>query len=95
MALIAALTIGSFGALETAQAQTRYVPSYTGQVQYAQAKTSAKISYAKAKSIALNRHPGSKYVGMQLNGNTYVVRVEVSNGRVIDVRVDAATGRVR
>lgn len=98
IAVIAALTSGTVGALHSAQAQTRYVSPQSAQTYYAQAntnRTQAKISYAQAKSIALRRHPGSKYVGMQLSGNTYIVRVEVSRGRVIDVRVDAATGRVR
>ena len=54
-----------------------------------------KISYAQAKAIAMRRHPGAKYVGMQLNGNTYSVRLQTSGGRVIDVSVDAVTGRVR
>lgn len=98
IALAAALIPGSLGALQSSEAQTRYVPSYTSQTQYVQAQPrqkQAKISYAQAKSIALSRHPGAKYQGMDLQGNTYVVRLEVSKGRVIDVRVDAVTGRAR
>lgn len=55
----------------------------------------AKISYAQAKSIALRRHPGATYVNMQLRGNTYHVRLRGRGGQIIDVSVDAVTGRAR
>lgn len=55
----------------------------------------AKISYAQAKAIALRRHPGASYVNMQLRGNTYHVRLRGRGGQIIDVSVDAVTGRAR
>lgn len=68
-----------------------YTPRTSSPYQYAQ----SRISYAQAKSIALRSRPGSKYIGMRLNGDVYVVRLETARGRVVDVRVDATTGRIR
>ena len=53
----------------------------------------ASISASKAKAIARSRVPGSKYVDMSRRGNVYKVRVK-KDGRVIDVLIDATTGRV-
>ncbi|MEE9348297.1 MAG: PepSY domain-containing protein [Robiginitomaculum sp.] len=53
------------------------------------------ISASQAKSIALRHVPGSEFLDIKLvGGNTYIVRV-IKNGRRIDVRIDAATGRVK
>lgn len=99
IALGLALLAGSFSISSAAQAQTRYVgPSYAAPSQYVQSqprRTQSRISYAQAKSAAMRRHPGAVYLGMQLHGNTYVVRLQLSQGRIIDVRVDAITGRVQ
>jgi len=54
-----------------------------------------KISYSQAKSIAMSRYPGAKYVDTYLDGNVYKVRLLLQNGRRIDVKVDAVTGRIR
>jgi len=51
------------------------------------------ISASRAKAIARSRVPGSKYVDMSRNGNVYRVRVK-KDGRIIDVLIDATTGRV-
>ncbi|WP_416878669.1 PepSY domain-containing protein [Litorimonas sp.] len=63
-------------------------PSY---VLYAQ----NRISASKAKSIALKRVDGGEYVDLRLVGNTYIVRVRAPGGRIIDIRIDATTGRVK
>ena len=54
-----------------------------------------KISASEAKSIALRRAGGGEVVDISRNGNTYSVRVIRKDGRVIDVLIDAATGRVK
>lgn len=53
------------------------------------------ISAAKAKSIALSRVRGGTYVNLSKKGNTYIVRVRDQNGRLIDIKIDAITGRVK
>lgn len=67
---------------------TAQSPSY---VQFAQ----NRISASKAKSIALGRVRGGEYVDLRLEGNTYIVRVRAPGGRIVDIRIDAATGRVK
>lgn len=57
--------------------------------QYAQ----TAISASKAKAIARREVPGSAYVDMSRKGNVYKVRVK-KDGRIIDVLIDASTGRV-
>lgn len=53
------------------------------------------VSPSQAKSIALSHVRGSEFLDIKLvGGNTYVVRV-IKNGRRIDVRIDANTGRVK
>lgn len=60
-------------------------------IQYAQ----KKISPSQAKSIARNKVRGADVIDISFNGNVYKVRMQKKNGRVVDVYVDAATGRVR
>lgn len=54
-----------------------------------------QISPSQAKSIALRRVRGGEVVDISRNGNTYRVRVIAKDGRVVDVYIDAATGRVK
>ena len=61
-----------------------------GYVQYAQ----KAISPSKAKSIAARRVPGAKFVDISRSGGQYRVRMLRKDGRVVDVLIDAATGRV-
>ena len=61
-----------------------------GYAKYAQ-KT---ISPSKAKSIAAKRVPGAKFVDISRSGDRYRVRMLAKDGRVVDVLIDAATGRV-
>ena len=54
-----------------------------------------KVSASEAKSIALRRVGGGEVVDISRNGNTYRVRVIRKDGRVVDVLIDATTGRVK
>lgn len=54
-----------------------------------------KISPAEAKSIARRHVKGGEAVDISRNGNTYRVRVIAKNGKVVDVFIDANTGRVK
>lgn len=52
------------------------------------------ISPSKAKSIAARRVPGAKFVDISRSGGQYRVRMLRKDGRVVDVLIDATTGRV-
>lgn len=54
-----------------------------------------KISASQAKSIARSRVPGGEVVDISLENNTYRVRVIARDGRLVDIFVDASTGRVK
>lgn len=54
-----------------------------------------RISQAQAKAIARRQVPGATVQHIFLNGNTYRVRMLKRDGRVVDVLIDATTGRVR
>jgi len=54
-----------------------------------------RISYSKAKSIARSRHPGAEVVDISLRGNTYRVRLVLKNRQIVDVLIDAVSGRIR
>lgn len=54
-----------------------------------------KVSASEAKSIAKRRAGGGEVVDISRNGNIYRVRVIRKDGRVVDVLIDATTGRVR
>lgn len=59
-------------------------------VQYAQ----NMISPSRAKAIAAQRVRGAKFVDISRSGSKYRVRMLRKDGRVVDVLIDAATGRV-
>ena len=61
-------------------------------VRYAQAR---QISPAEAKRIALRQVRGGEVVDIRRSGDNYRVRVIARDGRVVDIVVDARTGRVR
>lgn len=63
----------------------------TDVIRYAQ----RQISPREAKSIALSRVPGGEVVDIRRSGDTYRVRIIARDGRVIDIVVDANTGRIR
>jgi len=54
-----------------------------------------KISYSQAKSIARSRYPGAEVVDIRLKGNTYRVRLVLQNSQMVDVLIDAVSGRIR
>lgn len=53
------------------------------------------ISASEAKRIAQKRAGGGEVVDISRKNNTYRVRVIRKDGRVIDVLIDARTGRVK
>jgi len=53
------------------------------------------ISPAEAKSIARKHVPGGQVVVIKRRGDTYSVRVIKKSGKVVDVLIDANTGRVK
>lgn len=57
--------------------------------QYAQQQSKPSVSPSQAKSIALRRNPGARFIDVQLRGNQYRVRLQLKNGRIKDVYVDA------
>jgi uncharacterized membrane protein YkoI len=58
--------------------------------QYAQ----SSISASKAKSIARRAVPGAEVVDISRKGNRYKVRMIRKDGRVVDIVIDATSGRV-
>jgi len=79
-------------------AQTQYgqAPNYQygGQnqiVRYAQ----KRISVRMAKSIAKKKYPKAKVLDVFPSQGVYRVRLQRKDGHVLDVFIDAATGRVK
>ena len=52
------------------------------------------VSAAQAKNIARQQVPGGEVVDVSRNGSVYRVRIVAGSGRVVDVSVDARSGRV-
>ncbi len=78
------------------QSYTPAQKSNTVQSQYVQNKSQRRISASRAKSAAMSRHRDAKFINVQLvNQSTYRVRLQQNNGRIVDVYVDAYTGRVK
>ena len=55
----------------------------------------SSVSASQAKAIALKKIKGSEVVDISRNGGVYRVRLIRKDGRVVDVFVDANTGRVK
>jgi len=72
-------------------APANFAPTVNDMPRWAQ----RKISASEAKSIARRRAGGGEVVDISRNGNIYRVRVIRKDGRVVDVLIDATTGRVR
>lgn len=85
--LAAALSLGAV----SAHAQNSW-QNWTGQVTL---EAQRSISPAEAKSIARKRVPGGEVVDIKRRGDTYSVRVIKKSGKVVDVLIDANTGRVK
>ncbi|WP_298913647.1 PepSY domain-containing protein [uncultured Algimonas sp.] len=54
-----------------------------------------EISPQEARAIALRRVPGGEVVDIRRLPDAYRVRIITRDGRVVDIVVDARTGRVR
>lgn len=54
-----------------------------------------QITAREARAIALARVPGGEVVDIRRTADTYRVRIIARDGRVVDIVVDANTGRVR
>jgi len=53
------------------------------------------ITPAEAKSIVQEKYPEGEVVDIKRRGDTYIVRVIKKSGKVVDVLIDANTGRVK
>ena len=62
---------------------------------YAQTRQERRITASQAKSIAMSRYRGAKFINVRSKGGGYLVRLQQKNGRIIDVYVDGRTGQVR
>ena len=82
---------------KNAHSASSYVPTanFAPTVQDVPRWAQRKISASEAKSIARRRAGGGEVVDISRNGNTYRVRVIRKDGRVVDVLIDATTGRVK
>lgn len=90
--LSAALTsILSIGAL-SGSVQTVHAQDWGGRMNF---EAQRSISAAEAKAIARRRVPGGQVVDIKRRGDTYSVRVIRKSGKVVDVLIDANTGRVK
>ena len=76
-----------FSGAPNAQAQ-----SFDGRVIY---EAQRSVSPSEAKAIARKRVPGGEVVDIKRRGDTYRVRVIEKSGKVVDVLIDANTGRVK
>ena len=54
-----------------------------------------QITPQEARAIALSRVPGGEVVDIRRTSNAYRVRIIARNGQVVDIIVDATTGRIR
>jgi uncharacterized membrane protein YkoI len=54
-----------------------------------------KISPSEAKAIARRKVRDAEVIDVSPSGDVYIVRMQKKNGQVVDVKVDAVTGRVR
>lgn len=57
--------------------------------------TQRKVSASEAKSIAHKKIRNAEVIDISIKQGVYKVRMQKKNGQVVDVYVDAATGRVR
>lgn len=99
-AFISALAIAPHGQAHTPRGHAQAIAKDMPRAGRADALTvlrlaQARISPAEAKAIALSRVPGGEVVDIRRSGDVYRVRVIDRNGRVVDIVVDARTGRVR
>jgi uncharacterized membrane protein YkoI len=91
VALFVMLTAGSADAAPYWAKKDRAKPAPTASWQYVQ----RQITPQEARAIALSRVPGGEVVDIRRTSNAYRVRIIARNGQVIDIIVDATTGRIR
>ena len=86
--LASVLSLGALsGSAVSAQAQ-----DWGGRMNF---EAQRSISPSEAKAIARRKVPGGEVVDISRKANTYRVRVIRKDGRVVDVLIDARTGRVK
>ena len=90
-ALLLMLFTGSAEAAPQWAKQDRQWSAPKASWQYAQ----RQITPQEARAIALARVPGGEVVDIRRTSNAYRVRIIAKNGQVIDIIVDATTGRIR
>ena len=77
----------------------KHAPVYVPQANFAPRGTvffaQKKISASDAKSIARKRVRDAKVIDIAHNSGVYKVRMQKKNGRVVDVYIDATSGRVQ
>jgi uncharacterized membrane protein YkoI len=81
----------SFGALSTS-AISAQAQSWGGRMDM---EAQRSISPSEAKAIARRKVPGGEVVDIKRRGDTYSVRIIKKSGKVVDVLIDANTGRVK
>jgi len=77
----------------------KHAPVFVPQANYAPRGTvffaQKKISASDAKSIARKKVRDAKVIDIAHNRGLYKVRMQKKNGRVVDVYIDATSGRVQ
>jgi len=53
------------------------------------------VTPAEAKSIARKKVPGGEFIDLERKGDTYFVKFIDKSGKVVYVKIDANTGRVK
>lgn len=90
-----------FGAVLMSAPASAAIPHWGPQASVSQAADQStqlvqrEISAREAKAIALARVPGGEVVDIRRTADAYRVRIIARDGRVVDIVVDAATGRIR
>ncbi|MEL6687136.1 MAG: PepSY domain-containing protein [Pseudomonadota bacterium] len=90
-ALFALLSAGTANAAPQWAKPDRAKPASTASWHFVQ----RQITPQEARAIALSRVPGGEVVDIRRTSNAYRVRIIARNGQVIDIIVDATTGRIR
>ncbi|MGB3457034.1 MAG: PepSY domain-containing protein [Litorimonas sp.] len=71
------------------------VPAASAQSRTGWQEAQRQISPQQARAIALSRVPGGEVVDIRRTSGAYRVRIIARDGRVVDIVVDAVTGRIR
>ena len=90
-ALLLVFTAGTADAAPKGVSQDRVRPASEAAWHMVQ----RQITPQEARAIALSRVPGGEVVDIRRTSNAYRVRIIARNGQVVDIIVDATTGRIR